>query len=240
MGITLGSLFDGAGGFPYAGTLAGITPIWASEIEPFPIRVTTKRFPEMKHLGNIAEVSGAEIEPVDIITFGSPCQDLSVAGNRAGLAGERSGLFREAVRIIREMREKTNGNKPKYIVWENVPGAFSSNGGDDFRTVLEEIARIKDGGGLLFLNLTRASGADQGKSWETDTASHGGPMTRSIGEYPREERESTLSQILIANAPERYNLSPTACAGILRRARERGKQLPELLEETLKHQAGEA
>ena len=149
MGITLGSLFDGAGGFPYAGTLAGITPIWASEIEPFPIRVTTKRFPEMKHLGNIAEVSGAEIEPVDIITFGSPCQDLSVAGNRAGLAGERSGLFREAVRIIREMREKTNGNKPKYIVWENVPGAFSSNGGDDFRTVLEEIARIKDGGVII-------------------------------------------------------------------------------------------
>lgn len=149
MGITLGSLFDGAGGFPYAGTLAGITPIWASEIEPFPIRVTTKRFPEMKHLGNIAEVSGAEVEPVDIITFGSPCQDLSVAGNRAGLAGERSGLFREAIRIIREMREKTNGDKPKYIVWENVPGAFSSNGGDDFRTVLEEIARIKDGGVII-------------------------------------------------------------------------------------------
>ena len=240
MGITLGSLFDGAGGFPYAGTLAGITPIWASEIEPFPIRVTTKRFPKMKHLGNIAEVSGAEIEPVDIITFGSPCQDLSVAGNRAGLAGERSGLFREAIRIIREMREKTNGSKPKYIVWENVPGAFSSNDGDDFRTVLEEIARIKDGGGLLFLNLTRASGTAQEKSWETDTASHGGPMMRSIGEYPREERESTLSQILVANAPEKYNLSPTACAGILRRARERGKQLPELLEETLKHQAGES
>lgn len=83
--ITLGSLFDGAGGFPLAGTLAGITPKWASEIEPFPIRVTTKRFPKMKHIGNITEVSGADIEPVDIITFGSPCQDLSVAncGRRA-------------------------------------------------------------------------------------------------------------------------------------------------------------
>lgn len=144
--ITLGSLFDGAGGFPYAGTLTGITPIWASEIEPFPIRITTRRFPRMKHLGNIAEVDGGKIAPVDIITFGSPCQDLSVAGNRAGLEGERSGLFREAIRIIREMREKTNGEKPRYIVWENVPGAFSSNKGEDFRTVLEEIAKTKDGG----------------------------------------------------------------------------------------------
>lgn len=145
--ITLGSLFDGAGGFPLAGTLAGITPKWASEIEPFPIRVTTKRFPEMRHIGNITEVSGAEIEPVDIITFGSPCQDLSVANcGRKGLQGARSGLFLEAIRIIREMREKTNGRKPKFVVWENVVGAFSSNGGEDFRTVLEEIARIKDPG----------------------------------------------------------------------------------------------
>lgn len=145
--ITLGSLFDGAGGFPLAGTLAGITPRWASEIEPFPIRVTTKRFPDMRHIGNITEVSGAEIEPVDIITFGSPCQDLSVANcGRKGLQGARSGLFLEAIRIIREMREKTNGRKPKFVVWENVVGAFSSNGGEDFRTVLEEIARIKDPG----------------------------------------------------------------------------------------------
>lgn len=146
MEITLGSLFDGAGGFPLAGTMAGIIPKWASEIEPFPIRVTTKRFPDMKHIGNITGVDGGEIDPVDIITFGSPCQDLSVAGNRKGLAGERSGLFLEAVRVIREMREKTNGQKPEFIVWENVPGAFSSNGGEDFRTVLEEIAKIKDPG----------------------------------------------------------------------------------------------
>lgn len=146
MEITLGSLFDGAGGFPLAGTMAGIIPKWASEIEPFPIRVTTKRFPDMKHIGNITGVDGGKIDPVDIITFGSPCQDLSVAGNRKGLAGERSGLFLEAVRVIREMREKTNGQKPEFIVWENVPGAFSSNGGEDFRTVLEEIAKIKDPG----------------------------------------------------------------------------------------------
>jgi len=145
--IKLGSLFDGAGGFPLAGVIAGITPVWASEIEPFPIRVTTKRFPGMKHLGSITEINGGEIEPVDVITFGSPCQDLSVAnGNRKGLDGERSGLFREAVRIIREMREATNGLYPTFIVWENVTGAFSSNGGEDFRQVVEEIAGIAEKG----------------------------------------------------------------------------------------------
>jgi DNA (cytosine-5)-methyltransferase 1 len=143
--ITLGSLFDGAGGFPLAGTFAGITPVWASEIEFFPIRVTSKRFPGMKHLGDITKINGAEIEPVDIITFGSPCQDLSTAnGNRKGLDGERSGLFREAVRIIREMRESTNGANPAFIVWENVFGAFSSSKGEDFRQVLQETARIKE------------------------------------------------------------------------------------------------
>ena len=142
--LTLGSLFDGSGGFPLAGLLSGITPVWASEIEPFPIRVTTKRLPFMKHYGDISAMNGAEIEPVDIITFGSPCQDMSVAGKRAGLDGSRSNLFYEAVRIIKEMRCTTNGEYPRYIVWENVPGAFSSNKGDDFRCVLESVCQIKD------------------------------------------------------------------------------------------------
>lgn len=145
--VTLGSLFDGAGGFPLAGRIADITTKWASEIEPFPIRVTTKRLPDMKHLGNICEVDGTEIKPVDIITFGSPCQDLSLAnGNRKGLRGKRSGLFLEAIRIIKEMRHKTNGSYPTFAVWENVPGAFSSNKGEDFRIVLEELANIKGAG----------------------------------------------------------------------------------------------
>jgi DNA (cytosine-5)-methyltransferase 1 len=100
----------------------------------------------MKHLGDITKMNGFSAPPVDVITFGSPCQDLSVAGKRAGLAGERSGLFMEAVRIIKEMREATNGQYPKYAVWENVPGAFSSNKGEDFRAVLEELARIKEAG----------------------------------------------------------------------------------------------
>ena len=142
--ITLGSLFDGSGGFPLGGVLAGITPIWSSEIEPFPIRVTTARFPNMKHYGDISTIDGSELEPVDIISFGSPCQNLSVAGKREGLDGDRSSLFYEAIRIVKEMREATNGKYPRYIVWENVPGAFSSNKGEDFKAVLTEICKIKD------------------------------------------------------------------------------------------------
>jgi len=143
--LTLGSLFDGSGGFPLGGILAGIEPVWASEIEPFPIRVTEKRLPQMKHYGDVSKLDGAELPPVDIITFGSPCQDMSIAGKRNGLDGERSGLFHQAVRIIKEMRCATNDRYPRYCVWENVPGAFSSNNGEDFQCVLEAICKIKDG-----------------------------------------------------------------------------------------------
>ena len=142
--LTLGSLFDGSGGFPLGGIINGIKPVWASEIEPFPIMVTTKRLPSMEHIGDISSVNGGEITPVDIITFGSPCQDMSIAGRRDGLSGSRSGLFYQAVRIIKEMREETDGRYPRYIVWENVTGAFSSNKGEDFRAVLEEIVRVKE------------------------------------------------------------------------------------------------
>ena len=142
--LTLGSLFDGSGTFPMMAMLSGIVPVWKSEIEPFPIAVTEKRLPFIKHLGDINSVNGAEIEPVDIITFGSPCTDLSVAGKRQGLNAERSGLFFQAIRIIKEMRGATNGKYPRFAVWENVTGAFSSNGGEDFRCVLEELCKIKD------------------------------------------------------------------------------------------------
>ncbi|WP_370787006.1 DNA cytosine methyltransferase [Gemmiger formicilis] len=98
----------------------------------------------MVHLGDITKMSGYTIQPVDVITFGSPCQDLSIAGKRAGMAGERSGLFSEAVRIIREMRYATFGAYPKYAVWENVPGAFSSNKGEDFHAVLQSLCRVID------------------------------------------------------------------------------------------------
>lgn len=169
--LTMGSLFDGSGGFPLAASLSGIQPLWSSEIEPYPIKVTSKRFPQMKHYGNIKDISGKEIEPVDIITFGSPCQDMSLAGKRKGMANTcsnckteykitaedqhcprcgadlektRSGLFVEAVRIIKEMREATNGKYPTFIIWENVYGAYSSNKGEDFRTVLEEICSVTE------------------------------------------------------------------------------------------------
>ena len=142
--LTLGSLFDGSGGFPLGGMLAGITPLWASEIEPFAVRVTTKRLPQIKHYGDVSSLNGAELPPVDIITFGSPCQDMSIAGKRGGLDGSRSSLFYEAVRIIKEMRCATNGRYPRFAVWENVPGAFSSNKGEDFRAVLESLCRVKD------------------------------------------------------------------------------------------------
>lgn len=142
--LTLGSLFDGSGGFPLGGLMCGIKPIWASEIEPFAIRVTTKRLPFMKHLGDINTIDGSKIEPVDIITFGSPCQDVSIAGKREGLDGKRSSLFYEAIRVIKEMRRKTNGKYPRYCLWENVPGALSSNKGEDFKNVLESICQIKE------------------------------------------------------------------------------------------------
>lgn len=150
--MKLMSLFDGSGGFPLAASLCGIEPVYAAEVEPYPIAVTKNRFPKMKHLGDVSKVKGGEIEPVDIITFGSPCQDMSIAGKRAGLKhadmGDdettRSGLFLEAIRIIKEMRESTNGIYPRFAIWENVPGAFSSNKGEDFRTVLEEFIRVKE------------------------------------------------------------------------------------------------
>ena len=155
--VKIGSLFDGSGGFPLAASLCGIDPVWASEIEPYPIAVTRSRFPKMKHLGDVSKVNGADVEPVDIVTFGSPCQDMSIAGKRAGLKHKdngddentRSGLFMEAVRIIKEMREATNGEYPRFVLWENVPGAFSSNKGEDFRTVLEELIKIVEPSAIM-------------------------------------------------------------------------------------------
>ena len=137
--MTLGSLFDGIGGWLLAARHAGITPMWASEIEPFPCSVTARHFPEVKQLGDITQIDPDTLPPVDIICAGSPCQDLSIAGKRKGLNGERSGLFRTAVDLVQRMRERTSGKYPRFFVWENVPGAFSSNRGMDFQAVLEEI-----------------------------------------------------------------------------------------------------
>lgn len=139
--LTLGSLFDGIGGWQLAAVHAGVKPIWSSEIEKFPLAVTRKRFPDTKQLGDVTKIT--DVEPVDIVCAGSPCQDLSIAGKREGLAGERSGLFINAINIVRQMRMSTGGGRqPRFFIWENVPGAFTSGSerGADFRAVLESIA----------------------------------------------------------------------------------------------------
>ena len=184
--LTLGSLFDGIGGFCYAAGIPSgidtgctIKPLWAAEVEPNCIDITRYRFKDVMHVGSVTELKGDEIQPVDIITFGSPCQDLSIAGKRKGLKGNRSGLFTHAIRIIREMRLATNGKYPTFIIWENVPGAFSSN------------------------------------------------------------NESTLSEILEDNVPEKYYLSPKACLGILRRAKNKGRKLPDNLRIALEQKVAE-
>ena len=220
--LTLCSLFDGSGAFCLGALLAGIKPIESSEVEPFPILVTQKRLPDVKHYGDVSKLSGQTLEPVDIITFGSPCQDLSIAGKRAGIHdGQRSSLFFEAVRIIKEMREETDGKYPRYIVWENVMGALSSNGGGDFKAVLEAIIGVKEEGVEV-----PTDGA-----WLTEFS------IRNTGAFPNAVQESTLSQILMDRVPEKYYLSPKACQGILRRASARGKELPEVLRKALERQA---
>ena len=140
--VKLGSLFDGSGTMPLAAEMCGVRAVWASEVEPYPIAVTRTHLPLMQHLGSVTDIDGGLIEPVNVITFGSPCQDLSIAGRRAGLEGKRSGLFMEAARIIREMRQATGGLFPRFAVWENVPGALSSNGGKDFETVINTMLQI--------------------------------------------------------------------------------------------------
>lgn len=141
--LTLGSLFDGIGGFPLATTSLNIETLWSSEIDTDCISITRDKFPHVEQLGDIQKIDGSKIKPVDIISFGSPCNNLSLAGNKKGLAGDESKLFHEAIRIIKEMRESTNGEYPRFTIWENVMGALSSNKGQDFRVVLEEITQSK-------------------------------------------------------------------------------------------------
>lgn len=189
----------------------------------------------MKHLGDITKIRGDKIEPVDCITFGSPCQGLSMAGKRLGFDDNRSVLFLDAARIIKEMRTATNGMYPTFAVWENVPGAFSSNGGEDFRAVLEELARVEQPDVSIPRPSGRggADGAKPEQSLETDGLWLGDSLTLNIGESPKEESVSLLSQILEDNVPQKYYLSARACQGILVRASRRGKPLPELLKQAL-------
>lgn len=150
MKITMGNLFSGSGAWELAAKICGIDVVFEAEIEPFPVAVEAKRFPEAIQLGDVSKINGAEIPVVDILTNSSPCQDLSVAGKREGLGGERSGLLSQAIRICKEMRDADRRNadidrrdiRPRFFCWENVPGALSSSGGEDFRTVIEQVARL--------------------------------------------------------------------------------------------------
>ena len=198
-GLTLGSLFDGIAGFPLAATRLEIKPIWASEIEEDCVDITEKNFPDMKQLGDITKLNGADIPPVDIISFGSPCQNLSVAGNGKGLDGEASQLFFEAVRIIDEMRGATNGEYPKYAVWENVAGAFSSNKGQDFRRVLEEISKtaipMPNSGRWANAGMVRSRGGST--AWRMLDAQYWGvPQRRKRIFLVRDFRTDRAGQIL--------------------------------------------
>ena len=178
--LTLGSLFDGIGGFPYAASFYGIRPLWASEIVPECVAVTKRHFPDMAHLGDITRLHGGKIPPVDILTFGSPCQGLSLAGRRLGLADERSGLFMEAIRIIREMQEATHGKYPQFAIFENVPGALSSNGRRDYQAVLEAFTGAKvpmpESGRWANAGMARGRGVDL--AWIIYDAQHFGTAQR--------------------------------------------------------------
>ena len=203
--LRLGSLFDGSGGFPLGGLLCGVEPVWASEIEPFPIRVTTKRFPWMQHLGDISRVNGAEIPPVDIITFGSPCTDLSIAGRRDGLGGKQSSLFFQALRIIKEMREASDGIYPRWIVWENVPGAFSSNGGADFGQVLTEIARIAEPEAPVVRTADKAAWPGAGLLRKRQILKYSRDKTAAL--LKRAARKKGIATVYIATARRRSKAS---------------------------------
>lgn len=225
--VKLGSLFDGSGTMPLCAAMCGGHPVWASEIEPYPIAVTKTHLPNMKHLGSVTDIKGFLIEPVDIITFGSPCQDLSIAGKRAGLDGARSGLFWEAVRIIREMLLATGGKYPRFVIWENVPGALSSNKGKDFEVVLNELLHLREFAG----GRANQSILQHGK-WGASQTTELLPIESSMlntGESPSAGAEYMLSAILVENPPEWSFLSEKALNGILNRASRRGKKLQDLL-----------
>ena len=242
--ITMGNFFSGSGTWELAAQINGIECLWESEIEPFPVALEAKRFPNAIQLGDVSKVNGAEIAPVDILTSSSPCQDLSVAGKRAGLDGERSGLFGEVVRITKEMRERErrdgrSGNdiRPRFWCWENVPGAFSSNKGEDFRTVLESVARIIEPTAVIpFPEKGRwgYAGVVDGEGWQIAWRT----MDAQFFGVPQRRRRVFLVADFGGGVLQKYFLSEKACRGILRRSQKRGKTLPEVLETALVRQAG--
>ena len=197
---TLLSLFDGISVFPLAAARYGIIPRYASEIEKAPIAISKRHFPNMEHLGDVHGIHGAKIEPCDIIAFGSPCQDVSVCGRRNGLAGDRSGLFYEAIRIIKQMQEATDGAYPSFSVWENVIGIFSSNDRKDFLAVLEAFAQtdlpIPVSGRWANAGMVRGGGTEI--AWRVLDALWAVPQRRKRVFLISDHRGQRAAQILFA------------------------------------------
>lgn len=211
------SLFSGVGGFDLGLEQAGMTTIYQCELDVRARSVLDRHWPDVPKWDDISTLTAEEIlrhgKNPDVIAWGSPCQDLSVAGKRAGIEGSRSSLFYEGIRIIKELREATNNEYPRISIWENVPGAITSNDGKDFGVVLDEMAKA----GALVIE------------WAVlDAQYFGVPSDEG-------ERSSCLSSILqsLGTAQTRYSLSAKAAEGILRRANRRGKELPIRLKKAL-------
>lgn len=237
--LTLGSLFDGSGGFPLAAVKVGIEPVWASEIEPFPIRVTKKHFPNMKHLGDIRKVHGWEIEPVDIMSGSSPCQNLSSAGDKTGLQGKSSGLFFEMIRVIREMREATQNKFPTFVIWENVRGALVRKKGDVFSEIIKEFCQT----GGQYHSCTRPEtwrsagsvlGRDYSFAWRVfDSQYWGVPAMRkrvyAVGYYGT-NRGGGITHI---QPLQEYSLTPGMARYLVEALKKKHRRLPQPLMEAI-------
>ena len=257
------SLFDGSGAFVLAAEKFGITGRYASEVEPFPIAVTRKRFPNMTHLGDVTKISGAEIEPCEVVTCGFPCTDISIAGKGGGLAMARSGLFYEAIRVIREMLEATEKKFPRYLLFENVPNLLSINGGADWKIVMDCIADLGFIADPNILDSQEFGIAQRRKRVFIACINHkyydptdffgipcnrdkrmvkavkawGGETFCGITSRPHETTRQHLSEILEKDVDPKYYLTVAACLGILRRVDAKGKEIPQLLRSALEYQA---
>ena len=234
--IKLGSLFDGIGVFPLAASRCGIRPVWASEIEKAPISITKRHFPEMEHLGDITKIDGGKIEPVHVLTFGSPCQNLSLIGNRSGLAGAKSSLFYQAFRIVHEMRDATDNLYPVILVWENVMGAFSTNDRMDFRAVLSAFAdtEVPMPPSGRWGNAGMVRGGTPDVSWRLMDAQYWAGARR----LARRQRIFVVADFGGRRSAE-ILFSPVQCSHYLRLAERAGTPPPKEIERLLLKQGGE-
>jgi len=218
------SLFSGVGGMDLGLERAGHTIVAMCEIDPHARSILKHHWPDVPIHEDVTTLNAKDFRGrIDLVAGGSPCQDLSVAGQRQGLDGQRSGLFWHQCRIA-------DTTAARWVLWENVPGALSSNNGHDFAAVLwgltGTLPRVPDGG-------WRTGG------WWSDPNGglFGGCLTLNTLEWPNDAVVCSLSQVLESHVDPKYCLSPRACSGVLRRAERRGRQLPPLLQQALERVA---